>query len=376
MKAFLCFILFLTAGILLRAQTTDDLLNLLIRNHIITLEQADSMRAEAAIADQANQSKLKSFAVNAGKKIRLGGYGHFRYQFLEEEGKTDGFDIRRIYVDLKASITPYWDFRLQTDFAGSPKIMDIYADLNINDWLNFTIGQQTIPFSLNNTTSNAKLELTDRSQAVEALSLRNGDVLGNNNGRDIGISVYGSFIALQDRKLFNYRIGVFNGSGINKADLNEAKDIVGRIILHPLQGLDLGGSFYYGWTPDSATLDNQTVPTQLGLRQRAGAEINYTWRFLNMKCEYITGTDGTIRKAGYYGQIAGYVIPDKLQIAGRYDVYDRNADENDTVTTNYTMGVNYYINRNVTLQGSYTLCHEEGIAFRNNIGSVQLQISF
>ena len=203
---------------------------------------------------------MKYFAVNAGKKIQLGGYAHFRYQFQEEEGKTDGFDIRRAYVDLKAAITPYWSFRLQPDFAGTPKIFDIYTELKINNLLNFTFGQQAIPFSVNDTTANTKLELAERSQVIEALSSRKGDVLGDNNGRDIGLSVYGTLLAIHDRKLFEYRMGVFNGSGINRADLNESKDFIGRIILHPTEGLDLGGSFYYGRTPDSATLNNKIVP--------------------------------------------------------------------------------------------------------------------
>ncbi len=359
-----------------QTQTTNDILNVLIGNGTIKQEQADSLRAEAAIKQQESDAKKKSFQVTSGKALQLSGYGHFRYQYLQEEGKNDGFDIRRAYLDIKGDITPYWGYRIQTDFAGTPKIVDIYADFKLNDKLNFTIGQQVIPFSLNNVTSNTKLELADRAQVVEALSSRKGDVLGDNNGRDIGISAYGSLLTINNRKLLEYRIGIFNGSGINKTDLNEAKDVVGRILLHPVKGLDLGGSYYSGWTPDSASLNNKTVPAQLGLRNRIGGEISYTYKYLNLKAEYLTGTDGDVIKSGYYAQIAAFVMPNKLQVAGRYDTYDKDVDKEDNISTNITFGVNYVINSNAFLQIAYTIKQEEGKIVDNNIGAVQLQISF
>jgi hypothetical protein len=200
--------------------------------------------------------------------------------------------------------------------------------------------------------------------------------LGDNNGRDIGISISGNLLTLANRDLIEYRIGVFNGSGINKADLNEAKDVIGRLLIHPLQGLDIGGSFYTGWTPDSATLNNKTTPEFLGLRQRFGAEVNYTWKFLNLKGEYLTGKDGKIEKSGYYGQISAYVLPKKLQLAGRYDVYDKDLNKDDNVSTLITLGANYFVNSNVLLQAAYTLKQEQGPSVDNNYATVQLQVSF
>jgi phosphate-selective porin OprO/OprP len=376
MKLFIPSFFLLFYGISLQAQTTNDLLDLLIRDHIITREQADSLHAEEAIADQAGRSNVESFTINACKKIQLSGFVHFRYQFQQEDGKADGFDVRRVRLNLIADITPRWIIRIQPDLAGTPKIIDINTDFRINDAVNFTFGQQAIPFSLNNLTSNTKLDLADRSQVVEALSSRKGDVLGDNSGRDIGISVYGSFFPVHSRKLFDYRIGIFNGSGINKADLNEAKDVAGRILIHPITGLDLGGSFYYGHTPDSATLNNKSVSAQLGLRQREGFEIHYAWKFLAVTGEYITGLDGTVKKTGYYGQLTGTIIPQKLQIAGRYDTFDKNRDETGDRSTYYTFGLNYFINANILFQAAYSLRQEEGDDTENNYGSLQLQVSF
>jgi hypothetical protein len=376
MKKFYLVSTLLILSIVSKSQSTNDILNVLIENGGVSKDQADSLRAEAAIKQQEAEAKKKSFQITSGKALQIAGSGHIRYQYLEEEGKIDGFDIRRAYLDFKGAITPYWGYRLQSDFAGTPKIVDIYTELKLNDKLNFTMGQQLLPFSLNNVTSNTKLELADRSQVVEALTSRKGDVLGDNNGRDIGITAYGSLLSINNLNLIEYRIGIFNGSGINKADLNEAKDVAGRLLLHPIKGLDLGGSYFTGWTPDSATLNNKTVPAQLGQRQRVGGEISYTYKFLNVKAEYITGTDGKVNKSGYYGQLSAYVIPNKLQVAGRYDTYDKDVDKDDNISTNITLGANYLINPNAVLQIAYTIKQEEGTSVDNNAGAVQLQISF
>lgn len=379
MKKIYIITLLLTFGFFVKSQNTNDILNILVENGTIQASQADSLRADAAIKQKEADAKKKSFLVNASKALKIGGYAQFRYQYLEEKGKNDGFDVRRAYLDIKGDITSYWAYRLQTDFAVSPKIIDVYTELKLKDQLNFTIGQQLLPFSLNNVTSNTKLILADRSQVVEAATLRKGDVLGDNNGRDIGITAFGSFLTLNDLKLIDYRIGVFNGSGINRADLNESKDLVSRVVFHPIKGLDLGGSFVLGYTPDSITLSKIGInvsPKQLGKRQRLGGEISYTYKIFNASAEYITFQDGQVSRSGYYAQLAAFVIPNKIQLAGRYDSFDKDIDKEENITNNITFGINYFLNPNASLQAAYTIRQEEGSSVDNDYAALQLLISF
>ena len=126
--------------------------------------------------------------------------------------------------------------------------MDAYAEIKLNDYFNITVGQFRIPFSLENLTSMNKFELIDFSQAVDAVTARGNDVIGNQNGRDIGIQLGGALVRKGNTNLVEYRLGIFNGSGINVADTaNDAKDIVGRLIINPVKGLSLGASYYNGW---------------------------------------------------------------------------------------------------------------------------------
>jgi phosphate-selective porin OprO and OprP len=172
-------------------QSSNDILNVLIANKTITQQQADSLRADAAIKQQETDSKKKSFPLTASRLFQLQGYTQVRYQQLQESGKNSGFDIRRARLDVKGSINPVFGYRLLADFAGSPKLIDAYTEIKLADYFIIMAGQFKIPFSYENLVPDRELEVIDRSQVVEALVARSKDILGNTNGRDIGIQAGG-----------------------------------------------------------------------------------------------------------------------------------------------------------------------------------------
>jgi hypothetical protein len=374
------FLIFALSVLVLNAksQSTDDVLNLLIQKNVVSQKDADSIRAEAAIASQANLAKVKAFPINAGKKITIAGYTQVRYQALEETGKFDGFDIRRARLDVKGTISPYWSYRVQLDLAGTPKLIDAYAELKLNDYFNFTIGQAKIPFSLENLTSSNKLELIDRSQAVEALVARGKDVGGNQNGRDLGIQLGGTILKLNDRPIVDYRLGVYNGSGINVADNNEKKDFATRLILHPVAGLDVSAALYNGsrYIAEVKTGTFVTTPAKNVDRDRYGFDLNYDLNNLALRGEYIHGTDDQIDREGYYFQAGYYFLQKKFQLIAKYDFYDADKSKADNASTWYVLGANYNFNSNVRLQANYTFKQEEGKSIDNNFASIQFQVGF
>ena len=360
------------------SQSTDDILNVLVQKKLIAQKEADSLRAEAAIAAQTNLSKVKAFPVNASKKLQILGYMQVRYQGIEQAGAIDGFDIRRARLDVKGVISPFWSYRVQFDLAGTPKLIDAYAELKLNDYFNFTIGQAKIPFSLENLTSSNKLELIDRSQAVEALVARGKDVGGNQNGRDIGIQLGGSILKLKDRSVIDYRLGIYNGSGINIADNNERKDYAARLILHPVTGLDLSGAIYNGsrFVPEVKTGTVVTTPSKSVGRNRYGFDMNYDLKNWSLRSEYIHGTDDHINRSGYYVQSGYYFLDKKLQLLAKYDFYDTDLAIAKNASTWYVLGANINFNPTTRLQFNYTFKQEEGTSINNNLASIQLQIGF
>ncbi len=374
LRLFIGMMLLTLAGFSAKAQqTSEEMINLLISKKVITQHEADSVRAVSALKAQDDKAKQKKFNLTSGRAIILSGYTQIRYQSLQEAGKNDGFDIRRARLDFKGAITDKWAYHMHAEFANSVKMMDATIAYKCNDYLKIMAGQTFIPFSLENLTGNTKLETIDRSQVVEALAARGKDVIGNMNGRDIGIQFSGSVLKINDHFLLDYALGIFNGAGVNTADNNEAKDFSARLIFHPIRGLDLGGSVYNGydnWASGTPVLANNQV------RNRVGGEVAYTLKALSLRGEYIYGQDGGINRSGYYAQAGYYFIPKKFQVVFKYDSYDANLSIADNISTNYTCGLNWVFNDFTRIQADYTNRHEQGAQVNNDVIAVQLQIGF
>lgn len=347
----------------------DKLLDLLTEKGVVTKDDAAGFKADLAVKKQEEKETQKEFNVIAGKPIKISGYTQLRYQFLDEDGKIDSFDIRRARLDIKGDVTERFDYRLQTDFAGSSaKVLDATAGYKVNPYLKLTAGQFKIPFSLENLASSPKLETINRSQVVEALTARGKDVIGNQNGRDIGIQASGNFWLSGDRSLADYALGIFNGSGINASDKNEQKDFVERIVFHPLKGLDIGGSYYDGYGNWGSPAKNQN-------RDRIGFEFAYLYESLSLKGEYIAGEDGATEEDGWYLQTGYFFIPKKFQGVLKFDTYDPDTNVAENKTDVYTFGANWYFNKWAFLQVNYELKDEEGKEKDDNtlIGQLTLQ---
>ena len=370
-----CFIILLLTSTLAFSQSASDILNLLVENNTISQHQADSLKNEAAAKQKETDAAKKTFPANAARQIQLSGYTQVRYQALDEQGKNDGFDLRRARVDVKGCINSFFSYRLQTDVADKPKILDAYAEIKINDYLNVMVGQFTVPFSMENLYSMSKFEVIDYSLVVDALTGRAKDVIGNQNGRDIGIQLGGTLLKRGNLSLLEYRLGVFNGSGMNISDTaNEAKDVVARLVTNPVKGLLVGISYYNGWGKAIKPAADFTGRSQT--RNRIGAEASYTTNRWSFKGEYIYGTDGNTDRSGWYAMAGFYAIPQKLEVVGKYDTYDPDLDAEDNISARLAAGLNYNFNNWSRIQAFYTFRDEEGASVNNNYLSVQVQIGF
>ena len=377
MKKF--FLLFVGHFLLLavNSQTSEALLQKMVEANIITQSEADSLITVETARQKEEEANRKTYSATAARQVQFSGYTQIRYQVFEETGKNknDGFDIRRARFDIRGSFTQRFSYRLQADFAGSAKLLDAYAEIKLTDYLTITAGQFRIPFSLENLTSMNRFELIDFSQAVDAFTSRGKDVIGNHNGRDIGIQAGGVLIKNSNGVLAEYRFAVFNGSGINIADTaNEAKDIAARLNINPLKGFSLGASYYNGL--GKAIKPSPEYDGRSQARNRLGFEASYTGSGLSVKTEYITGKDGKTEKAGWYLLAGYYIIPAKLQIVAKYDSFDPDISVADNKSDNYVAGLNLNFNSWSRIQAFYTVRNEEGTEIKNNYFSVQYQIGF
>lgn len=339
-------------------------------------EKKTKMKSET---EQSVPKKERNFRIS--DYISVGGFINAQYEYQNQEVpdynniQSSIMQIRRARLDLKGSITPKIEFRLQADFANSPKLVDAFVKLKFCRYANLQVGQFKIPFTLENPYAPLDLEFADNAQVISALSGYK-DVTGISsyaNGREIGAMLYGTLLQFErdgeKYPLLGYSVGVFGGNGINVKTDNMAKDIAGRIEFHPfLKHLVLSGSAYWGRYAISDDLD--------GLRLRCAGGAEYRDENLTVRGEYVWGKTGlgyvgadnvlSVRNMdtqGFY-VIAGYWfrfgwgsksnVQQKLRPVLRYDFYQRDVVDN-VASIYYSAGIDWWPEKHVQLRLQYTL---------------------
>jgi phosphate-selective porin len=356
------------------AQQNDDLINVLLKKNLITQQEADSIRSEQAIKEQKKLDKERENQHNisiGSRALQISGLVQARYQDFQQTGVNNSFDVHRARLDARGNITDNWSYELYTEFAATTKLLEAYTTYKFGDFLRISAGQFKVPVSYESLIGDSQLDFIDRSQTVEALAGRSKDVIGNQVGRDLGVQVNGSFAKINDRYLFDYTLGVFNGAGIDvTTDNNNDKDFAGRLVIHPIKAISLGGSLYEGEDVPTGSAKSQ-------VRNRYGFDGQFVSGPFSVAAEYLHGTDGAINRDGWYAQAGYYVVPKFLQILGKYDTYDPNKIKSTDRTYIYTAGINFVFNRWTKLSVDYLFRHEEAaVQINNDILEAQLQIAF
>ncbi len=334
---------------------------------VLAVGDTGNVRSVMSAPDSAKAKDLLSIV--SSKKLHLFGYTQFRVQvFPGDTSKNSGADLRRIRLGLVGAPGKEWTYLLQAELAGSPRVLDACIQYSPLSFLSFRAGQFKIPFSRENIVSSSALDFIDRAQVVEALVGRSGDVIGNQNGRDIGLQFGGSFPGHDSTRLVEYAIGMFDGSGINMPDKNNAKDICGRVVIHPVPHLELGGSYYDGF-------DVWGSPAIGRRRERSGLEFEYRDRSFSAAGEFIAGTDGTTKREGWYLQAAYFLIGDRLLICGRYDAYNPDKFSGYSLSTDYVLGATYVIFGQMKFQANYLLRTKQDVN-ANSVIELQLQYGY
>lgn len=302
--------------------------------------------------------------------IKLSGYVNSQYTYSDDG--TNTFHIRRARLDIKGDLGKMVDYRFQTDFASSPKLVDAYVRVKFNPYLNLQFGQFKIPFSLENMMGPLTWESIENSQIINKLS-GYSDVSGEGgNGRDLGLSLYGGFFKREGFNIIDYSLGVFNGNGINLKDNNTQKNIVGKLEIHPIKAVTISASYYKG-------LMNGVVDrTQRMPKDRAAFSLRYDDKKFLLRTEYLHGTTdmgeaNPVVTDGCYA-IIGYNIKGKVMPLLRYDFYRNDITAENGKSTYYMVGVDYHPWKYLRLQLNYTL---KDVQAKNDlVNQVTAMVSF
>lgn len=276
---------------------------------------------------------------------KISGFLNARYAWDSGSDSEHGFDIRRVRLAASGNITDRLDYKVQAEYETSVKIIDAYARWKIAKPFSVQFGEFKVPYSLETLYGPTSWLTIENPTAVAKL---NGyqDLSGLKvNGRDIGVLVYGDLFPARsgDFSYVQYKVGVFNGNGINTKDNNNKKDVSALLYLHPVRQLTLSAGHYQGYYgPRGEEI----------ARNRTSAGIEYKDSHLTLRSEYLHGKTGQQKSDGVYA-VAGYKITPSVQPVISYDFFrpDTGAEERQS---NYQIGINILPVKHVRLQAAYT----------------------
>lgn len=185
-----------------------------------------------------------------------------------------------------------------------------------------------------------------------------------------------------------------NGTGMNADDDNSNKNIVGRLVVKPLDFISVGGSFRYGKINPTDNAD------PLNEIMRFAGELHFELNGIIVEGEYIYGQDklfsasrlpiyggcggivgfdtkqpGTYTKNGFM-VMAAYLTPWNIQPVVKFDYWSPDNSDSSATMNYLTFGVNYYINDYSRIAINYVNTREASSSVANDMVMVQLQAKF
>lgn len=290
---------------------------------------ADSDPSALAPRVETLETRTSTWERIAARLPRFSGYVQAGYRYSDVSSE---FFLKRVRLSLSGDIVPKLDYKIQFEFC-KPQLVDAWIRYRPFDQLHLQVGQYKIPFSIENTDyAPTRLELIEYPMVLQKL-MGSGDICGlSTSDRDLGAMLCGGFFKRDGYSIVNYDLGVFNGEGINTKDKNKSKDIAARLMLKPVEGLLISGSYYWG-----------EYGVSCFRRERYGAGVCYDRGAVVVRGEWIGGRtgspDGEFDSDGWY-LLAGWRASRSWMPVARFenftpDTSDRSAGRQN----NYTVGL-------------------------------------
>jgi hypothetical protein len=325
--------------------------------------------------------------------FKFSGYGILQYQGNDKEEKeSNTFNLRLLRMILDGKIGDFdWRAQIQGTNAKGPaeptvQLVDLYAEWVKHREARIRVGQFKRAFTFENPTHPITQGWYAYADVINRLS-GFGDRAGekSSGGRDIGIQLQGDIIKNSaGRELLHYQVGVYNGEGINRADKNNRKDIIGGLWVMPIKGVRIGA---FGWTGSHGDMiDGNGNKTDLPLN-RYCLSAEYDKDEFTFRTEYVHSQGWAAQAIG--SNVIDYskgdkadgwyvfgivpVVKSKLHAKARYQCYRQSKDW-DSSKTMCEAGVNYFFSKNLQLNFEYARINER--ATHDNYNFVDLELAF
>ena len=281
-----------------------------------------------SLADQLHLSKKgeksTDWMVDVASRLQIHGYAHAGYQYQSALGNSSNtFFLKRTIFWVNAQITPRWSFLFMHNF--NSVVQEYYTDFRAtrNNLVTFRLGQFKTAVTYENPLSPSAQESVEvYSEGVAYLAGNGNDPLsGIKYGRDLGLAVFGE----TNNKLFRYEVQVTNGAGVNRKDFDNAKNVIGRLELRPVQGLNIcvTGQIGRGYAMVDKPIFNPTIEQGQGYKSnRFSVGADYKSKWVNVHGEYLQGIDGNVTSRGGYFSGSVAILPQTLEAVAGYDYFN------------------------------------------------------
>jgi hypothetical protein len=269
-------------------------------------------------------------------------------------------------------------YEIQFDWADGPVLQDLFVswDVSRRETFEIQLGQFKVPSGRQRLTSSGALQFVDRSIVADEFT----------EGQDIGLQVVG---LVADQRM-EYRVGVFNGAGQNTLSGRQGAQYNGRLMFQPFGPLDYSeGDLEFARGPllaVAASLDmddgRQRVGTERPGRTTIGADAAFRYRGLSLVGELFLRSGSreigrTPRQVGFLVQGGYFVVPSRLEIAGRLATCDPAAPAPGDQEREVGLAAGYFLNgHNLKVQSDVRRLEDHRQKRADHELRVQLQIVF
>jgi hypothetical protein len=287
-------------------------------------------------------------------------HGYVQGRFTNQEGTPERLEIRRARVIVSGDPLSNLSYAFQVDVVKRPYLMDAAVTWRFSRSLRLTAGQFKIPFSEESLVSDNWNIPIARARAV------NGLVPGRDTGvqaRDVGAQLAGSLFRGQDL-LLEYAAGVFRGQTLVESPAVHYRAAAGRVIVHPYQGVAVGGDWYGSFSAPAA------AP-----KRRMEFEGGYDRGAIHLCAEQIWARDGRLERRGGYA-LGSWRITPHWESLTRADWLTTNIHKPNTTSIAYIAGLNCYWGKHLKVGTNAGAQHDQGPRAFSNVFLAQTMLMF
>lgn len=282
---------------------------------------------------------------------------------------SDEFNMRSIRLIAKGKVTNALSYHVMGEFVGpdkKPHLMQAWMAYKAHKYAIVRVGQFKYPFGMDAYGPWTKWKFANMTYVTGGV-VKN---LGQEGAllRDIGIEIAGVF-PLSGSINGVYKLMLMNGSGANKVESNNNKDVVGFWGFQFPHNVLLGCSVYQGVVgSEDSKLDEAAFGTVFQIMHK-----KYT-----VQAEYITasyqqtGDVDDLKPGGYYAY-GTYMVHPKIEIGIRYDAYESDTNKDDTQKSRVTVSTGYYFSTLNRVLLNYEIRNDDKNSDLGNLLTVQFQ---